>query len=563
METKSNYNEKPWLKAYAPGVPAEMKFEEIPLGEILRRSANDFPDDMALNFLGYILTFKKLDEMVDRCAAALNKFDIKKGDSVALVLPNTIQCVVAYYAVLRIGAIAVMNNPLYTDKELLHQFKDSESKLLITIDLLANRMINIRPQTSIKQIIVASIGEYLPFPKSLLFPLVAKKKGLAADVMAAEEIYRFKDVIKNSDSTPPDVKVLFNDIAQYQYTGGTTGVSKGVILTHSNLCVNLQQVAAWFPHLKKGEETMLGALPFFHVFGLTISMNYGVYMGWGNILIPKPQPEQLFEAFMKFKPTFLPMVPTMYIGLLNHPHINKLELKDIAGCFSGSASLPVEVIRKFEEKAGVAICEGFGMTESSPVSHINPLVKGKTKPGSVGLPLPNTECRIVDITDGVTDVPQGTSGELIVRGPQVMRGYKGMDGETAIALRDGWLHTGDIAVMDEDGYFSIIDRLKDMVISGGYNIYPREVDEVLYLHPKVSEACSIGVPHETWGEAIKVFIVLREGVTCTPDEIIDFCKDHMAKFKLPKEVEFRKTLPKSAVGKILRKELKAEELAKK
>lgn len=557
------YQDKPWLKSYAPGVPAELKFEEITIPDLLCRSAKIFPGVMSLNFMGYTLTFKQLDEMVDRFAAALDRFGIKKGDSVAIIMPNTIQCVVAYYGILRLGAVAVMNNPLYSDKEFLHQLKDSGAKLLVTIDLLANRVIALRQQTSIKQVIVASIGDYLPFPKSLLFPLVAKKKGLAADVNPGEDIYRFKDVIRNAPAAPPDVKVLFDDIAQYQYTGGTTGVSKGVILTHRNLCVQLQQVAAWFPHLKKGEEKMLGALPFFHVFGLTISMNYAVYMGWGNILVPRPQPEQLFETFMKFKPTFIPMVPTMYIGLLNHPHIDRLELKNIAGCFSGSASLPVEVIRKFEEKAGVAICEGFGMTESSPVTHINPLVEGGTRPGTIGLPLPDTECRIVDIKDGKTDVPQGQSGELIVRGPQVMSGYKGMEEETRYALRDGWLHTGDIAVMDADGYFSIIDRLKDMVITGGYNVYPREIDEVLYQHPKVSEACSVGIPHETWGETVKVFVVLREGETCTAEEIIDFCSKHLAKYKLPREVEFRQSLPKSAVGKILRKELKAEELSKR
>jgi len=513
--------------------------------------------------MGYTLNFKELDRMVDRFGAALDRFGIKKGDSVALVLPNTIQCVVAYYAILRIGAVVVMNNPLYSDREFLHQLTDSGAKLLVTIDLLANRMIALRPQTRVKQIIVASIGDYLPFPKSLLFPLVAKKKGLAAEVNPAPDIYRFRDLIKSAPPVPPVVNISFNDVAQYQYTGGTTGVSKGVILSHKNLCVQLQQVEAWFPHLKRGEEKMLGALPFFHVFGLTISMNFAIYMGWGNILVPKPQPERLFETFMKFRPTFIPMVPTMYIGLLNHPHIDKLELKNIAGCFSGSASLPVEIIRKFEQKSGVVICEGFGLTEASPVTHINPLIKGRTKPGTIGLPLSDTECRIVDIRDGKTDMPQGESGELVVRGPQVMSGYKGMESETAYALRDGWLHTGDIAVMDHEGYFSIIDRLKDMVITGGYNVYPREIDEVLYSHPKISEACSVGIPDNVMGEIIKVFVVLREGEDCTQEEIIEFCSRQLAKYKLPREVEFRKTLPKSAVGKILRKELKEEELAKR
>ena len=561
MSKETDYRSKPWLKSYTEGVSAEFNLEEITLPEVLRNSAKKYPRSMALNFMGYTVTFQELDNMVDRFAAALSKFGLIQGQSAAIILPNTIQCVVAYYAILRLGAIAVMNNPLYSDNELLYQLNDSESKILITIDLLADRMIDIREKTGIKQIITASIGEYLPFPKNLLFPLVARKKGLSADVKEADEIFKFKEMINNTKDVPPPINVSFDDTAQYQYTGGTTGVSKGAILTHRNLCANLQQVAAWFPHLKKGEEKLLGALPFFHVFGLTVSMNYGVFMGWGNILVPKPQPEQLIETFMKFKPTFIPMVPTMYIGMLNHPHIDRLKLKNIAGCFSGSASLPVEVIRKFEEKAGVAICEGYGLTESSPVTHINPL--SRTKPGTIGLPLPNTEARIVDITDRTSDVPPGNNGELLIRGPQVMTGYKGMDEESKRTLQDGWLHTGDIAVMDEDGYFSIIDRIKDMVISGGYNIYPREIDELLYQHPKVSEACSVGIPHDPLGEVIKVFIEIKEGETCKEDAIIELCIDKIAKFKLPKEVEFRKALPKSAVGKILRKELKAEELSKR
>jgi long-chain acyl-CoA synthetase len=336
-----------------------------------------------------------------------------------------------------------------------------------------------------------------------------------------------------------------------------------VELTHGNLSKNVQQLAAWFPNLQRGSEVMLGALPMFHVFGLTFSMNYALYMAWGNVLVPKPQPEQLFDVLAKFKPTFLPMVPTMYIGLLNHPRIKELDLSYITGCFSGSAPLPVDVIKQFEEKTGSIICEGFGMTESSPITHINPFGKGKTKPGSIGVPIPNTECRLVDINDRKTDVAAGESGELIVRGPQVMRGYKGKPEETKETIRDGWLHTGDIARMDEDGYFFIVDRLKDMIISGGYNVYPRDIDEVLYEHPKVQEACSIGVPHPSRGEAVKVFVVLKQGQQATPEEIINFCMEKLAKYKWPEEVEFRESLPKSTVGKILRKDLRTEELARR
>jgi long-chain acyl-CoA synthetase len=308
---------------------------------------------------------------------------------------------------------------------------------------------------------------------------------------------------------------------------------------------------------------MLGALPFFHVFGLTVAMNFSIYMGWGDVLVPKPQPEPLLEAIGKFRPTFAPLVPTMYIGMLNNPLINKTDMTSIKGCFSGSAPLPVEVIRDFEKKTGAVIVEGFGMTESSPVTHINPFAGGKRKVGSIGLPISDTESRIVDLTDGKTDLPVGEIGELIVKGPQVMKGYRNMPEETSNTLGDGWLHTGDIAKMDDDGYFFIVDRKKDMIISGGYNVYPRDVEEVLFEHPKVQEATAIGIPHPVRGEAVKVFIVLKEGETATKEELLEHCKKSLAAYKLPAEFEFRKELPKTNVGKVLKKNLRAESVAKK
>lgn len=560
---KSVYAAKPWLLSYAEGVPSNLDYEDRTLSDFFERTASAYPGKPALNFMGYSLNYRQLKQMVDSFSGGLLQLGVRKGDSVAIILPNTIQCVVAYYGTLKIGAIAVMNNPLYSDKELLHQLKDSEAKVVVTIDLLANRLIELRPKTKLRQIIVASIGDYLPFPKSVLFPLVAKKKNLAATVNPSPDIMLWKDFIRNAESYDGPPVPSMNDIAQYQYTGGTTGISKGVILAHENLSKNVQQMASWFPALNKGEETMLGALPYFHVYGLTASMNLSIYMAWNNVLIPKPQPEPLIEALMKYRPSFLPLVPTMYIGILNHPSINKIDLSFVKGCFSGSAPLPLDVIKQFEEKTGTVICEGFGMTESSPVTHINPFEQGRTKPGSIGIPIPDTECRIVDIEDRKTDVEQGKPGEMIIRGPQVMRGYKGMPEETKDTIRDGWLHTGDIAIMDEDGYFYIVDRLKDMVISGGYNVYPREIDEVLFTHPKVLEACAIGVPHPTRGEAIKVFVVLKSGEIATENEIIEFCKGKLATYKLPTEVEFRTELPKSTVGKILRKELSAEEMKKR
>jgi long-chain acyl-CoA synthetase len=562
MTAEIKYEDKPWLTSYEKGVPEKIEYEEICLPEILERTAGKFPDKMALLFQGYKITYRELNNMVNRFASCLHGFGIKKGDSVAILLPNLIPCVAACYATLRIGGIVVMNNPLYSDRELEHQFNDSGSKVLVTIDLLGNRMIDLRSKTNIKQIIYTSIGDYLPFPKNLLFPLVAKKKKLAADVKSAENVFKWKTVLEKSSSNPPDVKLAFDDVAMYQYTGGTTGVSKGVMLTHSNLSKQIQQIGAWFPTFDSN-EIMLGALPFFHVFGLTTAMNLSIYLGWGNILVPKPQPEPLLEAIRKFKPTFAPLVPTMYIGILNHANIDKIDLTSINGCFSGSAPLPVEVIRNFENKTGAVIVEGFGLTESSPVTHINPYAGGKRKAGSIGIPISDTDCRIVDLNDGKTEVSVGESGELLVKGPQVMKGYWNNPDETANTLKNGWLYTGDIAKMDEEGYFYIVDRKKDMVISGGYNVYPRDIEEVLYENPKVQEAAVIGVPHPTRGESIKVFVVLKEGKTATQESLIEYCSEKLARYKLPTEIEFRTELPKTNVGKILKKELRAEEMAKR
>ncbi len=562
MSTEIRYQDKPWLKAYEDGVPETLKYEKICLPDILERTAKKSPNKMALCFEGFKVTYGQLNDMVSRFASSLNAYGILQGDRVAILLPNVIPCVVAYYAILKIGAIAVMNNPLYSDRELEHQFNDSGSKVLVTIDLLGNRMIDLRPKTGIKQIIYTSIGDYLPFPKNLLFPLVGKRKKLAADVKPAKMVYKWKDVLSQSSSKISDVSISFDDVAMYQYTGGTTGVSKGVMLTHGNLSKQVQQVGAWFPKFGSN-EIMLGALPFFHVFGLTTAMNLAIYLGWGDILVPKPQPEPLLKTIGKFKPTFAPLVPTMYIGIINHPYIDRIDMTSIKGCFSGSAPLPVEVIKTFEKKTGAVIVEGFGMTESTPVTHVNPFAGGKRKVGSIGVPISDTQCRIVDLEDGETDRPVGEIGEILVKGPQVMKGYWNQPEETEKTLTDGWLHTGDIGKMDEDGYFYIVDRKKDMILSGGLNVYPRDIEEIFYENPKVLEAAAIGIPHPVRGESIKVFVVLKDKETATQEELIDYCKGKLATFKLPTEIEFKNELPKTNVGKILKKDLRAQELTKR
>lgn len=555
MISKEQRVKHPWILSYDSGVPVNLEFKNFLVPDFLSNSAKIFPKNIALQFQGYEMTYKDLDDLVNTFASTLKSFGIQKGDSAAILLPNTIPCVIAYYAILRIGAIAVMNCPLYSDRELLHQFNDSDAKVLITLDLLGNRMIDLRPQTSIKQIIITSIGDYLPFPQNYLFPLVAKRKKMSASVKEAEDIHYWGKFIEDVEAQKVDEEISFDDPAMYQYTGGTTGTAKGVILSHGNISKQVQQIASWFPYFGKGEETLLGALPFFHVFGLSAAMNFSIFMGWENILVPKPEPGKLLSIIKKYKPTFGPLVPTMYIGILNHPALEKIDMTCFKGFFSGSAPLPLEVIREFEKITGAVIVEGYGLTESSPVTHINPF-NGERKEGSIGIPVPNTDSKIVDITDFKKTLKVGETGELLIKGPQVMQGYLHLDEETDIALEGGWLHTGDIAKMDEDGYFYIVDRMKDMIISGGYNVYPREIDEVLYLHPKVKEASSVGVPHPSRGEQITSFVVVSEGQTLNENELLEFCRKNLAKYKLPTKIEFIEDLPKTVVGKVQRGELK-------
>jgi len=552
----SVYLAKPWLNSYDKGVSEHIKYEELFLYDFLKMSADEFPENTALNFQGYKLNFKKLKEIVDSLAGFLHKMGIKKGDTVSILLPNIIPCVISYYAIIRVGAIAVMNNPVYADRELKHQFNDSNSKVLITLDLLANKMVKLRDKTKIKDIIYTSIGDYLPFPNNLIFSLVGKKKGLAAVVNKADSLYKWKDILRENHEAPSEVKLSLNDTAMYQYTGGTTGVSKGAELTHENLSKNVQQIKLWFHDLKKGEHVLLGALPFFHVFGLTCCMNLAICMAWENVLVPKPQPDPLLKTIVKLKPTFAPLVPTMYVGLIEHPDIEKYDLSSITGCFSGSASIPVNVIETFEKKTGATIAEGYGLSETSPVVHINPFGKGKRKIGSIGLPVPDTITRIIDLTDGKTEVPIGEIGELVIKGPQIMKGYVNKSDETADVLKDGWFFTGDIGYMDKDGYFFIVGRKKNMIISGGLNVYPRDIEEVYFRHPKIFEVAAVGIPHKTRGEAVKLFVVLKKEMTATADEIIKYSENKLAKYKWPIEVEFMSELPRTNIGKVLKRELR-------
>jgi long-chain acyl-CoA synthetase len=552
--------EKLWLKSYAKGIPPTIKYEKTPMPQALSRTAAELPDKTALVFIDAKISYRQLNDMANRFANALIDLGVRPGDKVAMLMPNMPQLVAATYGAWRAGAVVMMNNPLYTDKELEYQFNNSESSFLVTIDLLGPRMIALKPKTGIKNIVIAHIRDHLKFPKKQLLPIVAKDKH--RDIPPQPNVHEWMNLLKRYPPKDPGIPVDFEGLASLQYTGGTTGVSKGVMLSHANLSKNVQQIVAWFPGLKKGEITHLGVLPIFHSFGLTCCMNICVWMGWSDVLIPRPEPQTILEAVHKYKVNFFPAVPTMYVGVLNHPKLAQFSLTSIKGCFSGAAPLPVEVIKDFEARTGSQICEGYGLSETSPVVTTNPY-GGKTKVGSIGLPVSDTDIKVVDIAEGTKEVPLGEAGELIIKGPQVTSGYYKMPEETALTIRDGWLYTGDIGKMDEEGYFYIVDRKKDMIIAGGYSIYPREIDEVLFEHPKILEACAVGIPDPYRGETVKAYVVLKPGEKMTGEEVIQYCQEKLAQYKVPKTVEFMTALPKSMVGKILRKELRAMELAKK
>ncbi|OPY89510.1 MAG: Long-chain-fatty-acid--CoA ligase [Syntrophus sp. PtaU1.Bin208] len=555
------YSDKPWLKSYGQGVPEHIDYEEISLPDILNERAAEDPDAAALIYQGYLMNYRQLQDEIEHFAGFLERSGIGRGKAVALHLPNCIPFVVAYYAVLRMGGIVVMNNPLYTDRELEYQLADSEASTVITLDLFGNRVIDLQKKTKIRQIVIATLGDYLPFPDKLFFRLFARRKKLSVPVRPASGVISWKDSLSQATNQLAGGASNLTDVAVYAYTGGTTGLPKGVELTHGNLSRQVQQCAAWFPQFKSRGEIMLGALPYFHTFGMTTAMNLSIYKGWSQILLPRPKSGPLLEAIRKYRPTFAPLVPAMFAGMLRDPDLSKTDMSCLKGAFSGGAPLPQDLLQDFEEKTGVAIVEGYGMTETSPVTLINPSEgRMKRKPGSVGVPISDTLCRIVDADNGMADVPLGERGELIIRGPQVMKGYKGQPEETAQILRDGWCFTGDIAVMDEDGYVFLVDRKKDLILSGGYNIYPTEIEEVLNNHPKIAEVCAVGVPDEIKGEKVKVFVVLKEDQTATEGELLDYCRTKLAAYKCPSFVEFRRELPKSIVGKTLRRELRDAEV---
>ena len=549
---------KPWIANYPPETAPSLEYPRVPLTYFLEESAATYPDSNAIYFMGKRITYRELLLLSYSFANALIKRGVKKGDRVAIMLPNTPQTVISYYGALFAGATVVMTNPLYTERELIHQLTDSGAETIITLDLLYSRVSSVRSSTPLKRLIVTSIGDYLPFVKKLLYPMVQKKQGQNPQVPYGKDVEAFLTLIEEND--PAVVYSKANpeeDIALLQYTGGTTGVAKGVMLTHANLIANAIQCQAVLYKLVKGKERILGVLPLFHVYGMTTVMNKGISIAAEIILVPKYEVKEIFHMIDKRKPTLFPGAPTMYIALINHPDLQKHDLSSIEACVSGSAPLPVEVKNKFEELTRGKLVEGYGLTEASPVTHSNP-IWGKSITGSVGLPWPDTDCRIVDTATG-EELSQGEIGELAVSGPQVMKGYWNRPEETAAVLKDGWLLTGDMGYMDENGYFYIVDRKKDMIIAGGFNIYPREVEEALFEHPAIQEAAVIGVPDAYRGETVKAFIVFKEGQTAGEEELEAHCRQRLAAYKIPRQYEIRATLPKTIVGKVLRRQLQDED----
>jgi long-chain acyl-CoA synthetase len=542
---------RPWIDHYDYWVQPHMNYPRRPLGEILRLAAADVPDRPATAFLGAQLTWAEIKERSDHLATALIRFGISKGDRIGIMLPNCPQYLIAAFAILRIGAIVVNVNPLYTPREIGVVAGDSGMRLLITLDILVPQALAVRDQTSIEAVVITSIAEY---------------SAAAAPCPVVEGTKRLSEVLTSvGEPDLPRVSIdPENDVAVLQYTGGTTGVPKGAMLTHYNIFANvIQTTVLHHPEQRRGEERILLVIPFFHIYGFTVGLMAGAWQGAQQILIPKYDVDALLTAIRDFRPTYFPAVPTIYVSLLNHPKAKEYGIDKVRGFNSGSAPLPIEVIDQFERMTGGTLNEGYGLSEASPVTHTTPSLS-RRKPGSIGIPLPDTDIKMVDLVEGKTEVAIGEDGELCIAGPQVMRGYWNRPDETEIALRkdgDGrvWLHTGDVARMDGDGYTYIVQRKKDMIIVGGFNVYPSEVESVLFAHPAVMEAAVIGVPHHYYGEVVKAFVIPKPDVRVSAEELRSHCAANLAEFKRPGEIELRESLPKSAVGKVLRRALREEE----
>jgi long-chain acyl-CoA synthetase len=568
MEDKGPYAAKPWLAFYDEGIPATLEYPAIPLDRLLADSAAKHPEQPALIFgarvgqriMDAALSYRQLDVAVTRFAAGLQGLGVKKGDRVAIIAPNCPQFIIAFYGILRAGGLAVACNFLYTASELEHLLSDAGAEIAVVLSPYYDKVHSIRAAAGLRHVIVTNIKEYFPPMLRFLFTLTKEKKGgHRVDLVSVDDLW-FQTLLSGPPAGPKSVAVDPDDTACLLYTGGTTGVPKGAQLTHRNLLSNAIAGLTW-AHTRGTQEVTIGALPLFHSYGLTSVMNLTIAGASTIVLIPDPRDIlHIMGSISKHRATYYPAVPTMYVAINGHPQVKAFDLSTIRACLSGAAPLPGEVQTRFQDLTGSMLVEGFGLTETSPVTHVNPLYRNKI--GFIGTPWPDTDARIVDVDTGEREMPVGEIGELIIQGPQVMKGYWQKPTETANVLREHpsfgpgvWLHTGDIARMDEEGYFQIVDRKKDMIICGGFNVYPRDVEEVLFKHPAVHEAAVVGLRDTYRGETVKAFVVLKEGMAATEEELIAFCREQLAPYKVPASVEFRGELPKSTVGKVLRREL--------
>ncbi|MGZ5326958.1 MAG: long-chain-fatty-acid--CoA ligase [Actinomycetota bacterium] len=562
-------DERPWHATYPPDVPISLApYPRESVFALLQNAAAGFPDRPALAFFGRHLSYGWLLKEVERFSAVLAGLGVQKGDRVGLILPNCPEYVIAWYACMRIGAIAVGNNPLYTERELEHQITDSGTRVMVVLDQVYARFGRIRGAAGVQEVIAVRLNHYMPAPIKWLAPLKfrsdAKKHETSLPFIPPEhEVRWWSDAMKAAGPVPPVARVEDpeKECAALIYTGGTTGLSKGAMLSHMNLVANARQATAWFPVVRQGEDGILASLPFFHSFG-TLAMNFSMTKAAKLVLIPRFEIDMVLKALSKEKPSLFPGVPRMYIALNEDPRTPTHDLKSLKACISGAAPLPMAVAKRFEAITdGAKVVEGYGLTECSPVTHANPLM-GERREGSIGMPLPDTDVKLTDLDEPDRIVPQGDRGEMCIKGPQVMLGYWNRPDESAMVIRDGWLHTGDVAVMSPDGYFTIVDRIKDMIIVSGFNVYPTEVEAVLYHHPKILKCAVAGVPDATTGERVKAYIVLREGESATAEEITAWCRDPeqgLTGYRVPKDIEFRDSLPETLIGKVLRRALQDEE----
>ncbi|MBI5653402.1 MAG: alpha/beta fold hydrolase [Chloroflexi bacterium] len=550
---------RPWLKHYEAHVPYTLAYPSQPLFRFLDAAARRHPNQRAIIFYDRTLTYRELNDATNRFANALIDLGVKKGDRVALLLPNSPQMMIAYYGALKAGAIVVSLNPLFNADELAHQLNDSGAETIVALSLFYPMIRVLRAGTPLKHVIVTNIKEYFSGIRRVLFEQVREaREGHRVDVRGETGTYAFQDLLVKASNVAPTVVVLPDDLALIQYSSGTTELPKGVMLTHTNVVANTVQIRYWLTDIEEGKETILSVLPFSHSYGMTTCLNLGISIAATQILLPTFSTGEVLQVIAKHRPTLFPGVPTMYVAINNFPKVRRYKLSTIRACVSGAAPLPLEVQEAFEKLTRGKLVEGYGLTEAGPVTHANPIY-GQRKTGTIGVPLPDTEAKIVDLHTR-QDVAVGTIGELAVRGPQVMRGYWNRPNDTANVLsEDGWLFTGDLAREDNDGYFQIIDRKKDMILAGAYNVYPRDIEEVLYENPKILEVAVAGLPPDGGDQFVKAYVVLKKGEMATPEEFIAFCRMRLEESAVPRLVEFRDQLPKTFVGKVFKRKLIEEE----